>query len=61
MNNADIEPVDNVGVAKPPGTGIRTNKNETFDNNDDEEENKEDDNDSITVKSIFHQSPRSIP
>jgi len=52
MNNAGIEPVDNVGVAKPCGATVQANSNKTNSNNDNKEENKEDNNDSITEVAI---------
>jgi hypothetical protein len=53
MNNAGIEPVDYVGVAKPCGATLQANSNETDSNNGDEEENEQ--------KLLFHQSPKLTP
>ena len=48
MNNAGIEPVDDVGVVKPCGATLQANSNKTDSNNNDKVENKDEDDDSIT-------------
>ena len=52
MNNAGIEPVNDVRVAKPRGATVQANNNKTDSNNNHKEENEEDDDSSITEVDI---------